>query len=225
MSTPTSTARPFVVKDCALAVLATGQRAQSLRELRDRLDVISPDSVYHHFWGRLLRPAFENPEFVNDFAAWAHHGLRDEPLAERLAVIDPTEFEDLEALRQELIDVIEARLDEHEAPAWAPRDRQFHFMSSQIVVFDTHQRLATPEALAAAVSGMSLGSVFYHFIDARRRTPDGRDDLRVWLEGFGPDLAPLSDALAGVDPYFSPLSRTRDVLAEVVAARLPREAS
>ena len=93
----------FVVRDCALIGLATGKRAQNLRELRDCLETITPGSIYYHFWGGRLRSRFDDPEFNNDFAAWARHALHDWVLAERLAVIDPTAAADLEELRRDLI--------------------------------------------------------------------------------------------------------------------------
>ena len=161
----------FVVNDCALVPLATGVRAQNLPGLRDGLLAVPADSVYYHFWGGLLRARFDDPEFNNDFAVWARHALHDLPLAERLAVIDPADFVDAEALRQEVLEVVEQRLDEIEVPAWAPRDRQFHFMRGQLVVFDTGRRLHEPRELVDLLPQLSAGSVFYHLIDARRREP------------------------------------------------------
>lgn len=206
---------PFAVKDCALAAIATGRRAQNLRELRDHLQAVPPGCIYYHFWGGLLRPRFDDPEYNNDFASWVRHALHDMRLAERLGVIDPAEFGDLEALRQELLDIIEQRLDETEFLAWAKRDQQFHFMRSQTVVFDTRKRVARPEELAAAIPSMSLGSIYYHFIDARHRAPQGVDDFRAWLERLGEEHAPLRDRLAGVDPYFASLRELRAQLAAV----------
>jgi hypothetical protein len=46
---------PFGVTDCALIALATGERAQNLRELLDRLVRTRDDGViYYPFWGGLL---------------------------------------------------------------------------------------------------------------------------------------------------------------------------
>ena len=160
---------PFLVKDCALVTVATGKKAQNLKELRDNLLTVHPGSVYHHFWGGLMRPRFDDPEYNNDFAEWAHHALQDDILAERLAVIDPDPHADLESLRQEVIEVIEERLDSIQTVAWARPDMQFQFVRAQMVVFDTRGKLERPEELVHAVPGMSVGSIFYHFIDARRR--------------------------------------------------------
>jgi hypothetical protein len=207
----------FAIKDCALATTATGRRAQTLRELRDILRDIHPGCIYNHFWGTLLRPQFSDREFNNDFATWCHQSLHDTVIAERLAVIDPADFEDMEGLRQELIEVIDERLDETEVMLFARPDQQFYFTRSIIVVFDTYRRLQEPAELARSFR-LSVGSIFYHFIDARRRDPIWVDDFRAWLMGLGPEYKPVCDALAEVDPYFDSLFVLRDRLAEVFAA-------
>lgn len=209
----------FAVKDCALISLATGRRAQNLRELREILFGINPGSLYYHFWGGLLQPRFEEREYNNDFAAWARHGLHDNALAERLAVIDPAGHGDLEGLRRELIDVIEARLDEIDHVPWARLDQQFEFIHSQIVVFDTRKRVESPEDLAALISTLSTSSIFYHFIDARRRSERNVDDFCAWLSTFGAEQDALCEQLAAVDPYFLPLTELRRQLAALFAGQ------
>ena len=213
---------PFAIKDCALVALATGRRAQNLRELRDQVMEIHAGSLFHHFWGGLLLPRFEEPEYNNDFAAWARHCLHDNRLAERLAVIDPTDFPDLEALRRELLEVIEERLEESEHVPWTKGDQQFQFVRSQVVVFDTHKRAETPEALGEMIPHLPVGSIFYHFIDARRRPPVRVDDFRAWLSGCGDRYAPLVDGLSAVDPFFATLTQLRAQLAAVFQEHLPR---
>ncbi|MBW1989534.1 MAG: hypothetical protein JRI97_08305 [Deltaproteobacteria bacterium] len=211
----------FTIQDCALAAIATGVEAQNLRELRDRLMSINRDSIYYHFWGGMLRPRFEDLEFRNDFAVWAHHGLHDPVLAERLGIIDPTDFPTLDELRDELLDTIEERLDETEIVPWAKPENRFHFIRSQIVVFDTHLTVRSPEELAKAVPHMSVGSVFLHFVDARRRTPKGTDDFRAWMEGCFPEgYEALHHDLANLDYFFYTLTELRQKLAEVFERHL-----
>ncbi len=200
---------PFVVRDCALVAISTGKRAQNLRELRDHTVNIHEGSLYHHFWGGLLQPRFDDPQFNNDFANWSHYRLHDNVLAERLAIIDPTDFDDLECLRRELLEILEQRLDEVENPAYVPTDHQFHFTRSQIVVFDTGWRIEKPEHLPDLVAKMSVGSIFYHMIDARRRYPKGLDDFQAWLQGFGDRFDPICERLASIDPYFIALVALR----------------
>lgn len=216
---------PFFVKDCAAAAIATGRRAQNLRELRDHLLVVHPGSIYHHFWGALLRPGFEDPEYNNDFASWARHALHDAALAERLAVVDPAQFDNMEDLRQELVDEIEDRLDETEFLTWARRDQQFHFIRAQTVVFDTKKQASDPNELARLVPTLSTSSIFYHFVDARRRVQGAEDDFRAWLAQFGPQTQGLHERLAAVDPYFTTLVDMRTRLAGIFEAFLAEEAA
>jgi len=204
---------PFAVKDCALITIATGERAQNLRELKDRIMTTHQGCIYYHFWGGLLRASFDDPEYQNDFAAWAWRGLHDAHLAERLALIDPSEYPDLEDLRRELIDVLEERLEETEHIPWARNDRQFYLMRSQIIVFDTSIRIHNIEGLALYIPRFSRSSIFYHFIDARRRTASRRDDFSEWLGGFGNEHESMVRRLADIDPYFSTLTELRDEIA------------
>lgn len=211
---------PFVLRDCALVPIAAGIRAQNLKELYEGLRTVPASSIYHHFWGRLLRPQFDEPEYSNDFASWARRGLHDKPLAERLSMIIPADFADMEALREELLDVVAERLDETETVPWAKVDQQFYFLRSQIIVFETGRHFSRPEEILPQLPSLNSGSIYYHFIDARRRTPLHKDDLSIWLEGLD-DSCPLAEALAQIDPYFSSLEELRNLIAATCRDHLP----
>ena len=126
----------------------------------------------------------------------------------------------MEALRQILIDIIDERLYESEMVPWAKRDRQFYFKRSQIVVFDTKKRIKDPRMLADVVPSMSLGSIFYHFIDAHGRTPEGIDDFSAWLNGFGNRYTALCKEIAAIDPYFTTLYEVRERLGQLMTTYL-----
>lgn len=206
---------PFAVKDCALITIATGTKAQNLKEFAVALKSVPSGSIYHHFWGRLLRPLFDEPEYNNDFASWASRGLHDKPLAEQLSMVIPTDYEDLEGLRQEMVEVVEQRLDESEYVPWAKTDQQFHFLKSQIVIFDTGIRYDHPSELVPQINKLSTGSIYYHFIDARNRTEERHDDFSSWLNGLGNGYADLVKKLCSVDPYFSSLKEIRLIVSNI----------
>jgi hypothetical protein len=210
----------FEIKDCALIAIATSKRAINLRELQGILTQISLDSIYYHFWGGLLQPRFEEREYNNDFAAWAWYALHDAPLGERLAVVDPNDFSDLENLRQELLEIIEERIDEKESLAYTLATSYFEFIRSQIVIFDTLQRAHNPEELTTLVPDMSTGSIFYHFIDARRRLDNQGDDFRIFLSCHGEKYEDLCCRLAAIDPYFGTLSELKKQVVDVFSANL-----
>lgn len=207
----------FVIKDCALATISVGRRAQTLRELRNAVRDVPADSIYYHFWGTLLRPSYSEREYNNDFAAWAKRSLHDQQLAERLAVIDPSGFPDIEALRAALVDELEECLDECTVIPTAALTEQLYFLRGLLVVFDTHRRLTTPEELPAAAAQMSAASIFYHFIDARGRTEAGVDDFRAWLACLEDPHEDLQSRLASLDPYFGSLTSLRNRLTRLFA--------
>lgn len=213
---------PFIVKDCTLISIATGEEAQNLRELSDRLKSIHPGCIYYHFWGGMLRSSFDEPEYQNDFAAWAWHCLHDSRLAERLAIIDPSHHREIEDLRRELVDVIEERLAESETVPWAQSGQRFKFIRSQIIVFNPDKRINHPEEMAEQIAGLSLGSVFYHFIDARRRTESGRSDFVEWLrmdeDGQYDEMIKQINA---IDPYFTTLTDLRRDFAAIFHNNCP----
>ena len=204
--------RTFVVKDCTLVQLSTGIRAQSLKDLREGIASVESSCIYYHFWGNKMAPSFEEQEYNNDFATWVAKELNDVVLAEKLSVVDPSQFASLEELREELLDVIDQRLDELDYPPVAKYDRQFHFIKGFVVVFDTYRRVEHPKDMCLEIPKMSTGSVFYHFVDARRRNPEGLDDFRSWLLSFGEDYIELVRRIAEIDPFFKKMSEVKEEL-------------
>ena len=112
---------------------------------------------------------------------------------------------------------MEQRLDEIETLPWAKIDMQFHFVRSQIIVFDTRNRIEAPEQLVEAVPKMSVGSIFYHCIDARRRSSEMMDDFRSWLRSCGADYEDLFLRLGELDPYLGSLVELRRQLTNLFA--------
>jgi hypothetical protein len=71
-----------------------------------------------------------------------------------------------------------------------------------------------------ALPKMSLGSIFFHFIDALRRNPDSIDDLRVWLGRFEKKYQNVIHKLASIDPYFLTLNQLRTKVANILEQNL-----
>jgi hypothetical protein len=67
-----------------------------------------------------------------------------------------------------------------------------------------------------------LGSLFYHFIDSRRRTQSRRNDFSEWMGGWGEQYAQLAAQIAAVDPYFNSLTELRDHLHAILQSNLQK---
>lgn len=208
---------PFQIKDCALIVrICDLLPAINLRELHERVSNCPADSLYHHFCETVLRPSFDDPEFHNDFAVWARRALHDHVLAEKLEILDPYSFASMDELRKEILDILGDRLSEVHYVPWALHDRAFFFHRATTVVFDTNMTIESPKDLCDAVSKMSTSSLYYHFWEARRRTPDHLDDFSVWLKDWNDRGEPLIEAFSQIDFYFMSLRELQDRLYRVM---------
>ena len=211
---------PFEVKDCALLARMSGlPPAFNLRELRERIAVCGENVLFHHFCETPLRTSFDNPDYRNDFAVWSKLYLEDRVLAERLGILDPYSFPSLGGLRAATLEVIDERLGELTMIPWARPGDELFFMEATTVVFDTGIRISHPRELAASIGAMTAGSVYFHFLEARRRPPFGKDDFTAWLlENFNDEKnRAYIEAMGRIDFYFHSLPHLRRELVKVLS--------
>lgn len=211
MTSKTENIQPLEIKDCNVLNIATGVRAQNLRELSDALVNIHPGCITYHFWAKKLRPTFEEPEYNNDFATWAYNNLHNNKLAERLSLINPGKFSDTEDLRKKLIKVTNLSLEEDKSPESSKESEKFQFTRSEIVLFDKGITINTPEELVGLINELSLGSIYYHLIDSNEIS----SNITSWLLQFGDKYKSLTEQIASLDPYFYTLDELRTRVSKI----------
>jgi hypothetical protein len=106
---------------------------------------------------------------------------------------------------------------------WPQATDPIHFLQAMTIVFDTGILVEEAENLLPAVANMSLGSIYFHFIEARRREPMGGDDFTAWLHSWNSSHADLIDALTQIDFYFLSLRELKRELISVLSHHLHRE--
>jgi hypothetical protein len=168
-----------------------------------------------------MRPQIGESEYNNDFAWWAGDSLGEKALAERLSVMNPGDYATLEDLREDMIALLEDRMDEGDFLSWARSSYPFFFTRAQMLVFDTGVSASRPEELGDALKQVPYSSVFYHFLDARRRTPEGEDDFCYWLGQFGEEAGPLRRELRNLDPHLLSLEELQKAIVSVVELYMP----
>ena len=87
MSAPATATDPFRFIGCVELRQSLDQRATDERELLDRLEDVPAGSIFYHTHGYCLRHRPITTAYGNDFAAWVATQVRDQVLAERLAVV------------------------------------------------------------------------------------------------------------------------------------------
>jgi len=190
--------------------------AVNLRELRERISVCPEACLFHHFMETLVRPSFDDPEFRNDFAVWSARYLRDRVLAERLGIVNPYKFDTLQQLRETVVEIIDDRLSEVPYIPSVPKGDDFRFMQAATIVFDAGISLEHPRELYKVLPQMSNSSIYYHFIEARRRTVQRVDDFTAWCHGVGEECQDLIEAFKGIDFYYLTLPELKRILIETV---------
>ena len=114
----------------------------------------------------------------------------------------------LQALREELVSVVDEHLRRLGIVPQAVSGEPFDFIQSRIVEVPTGIEVRTLQELRDALLEVDQSSLYFHLVEARLRLGRGRNDFAAWLErGLGlPDLAARVQA---VNPYSSSLEQTR----------------
>ena len=119
---------------------------------------------------------------------------------------------------KELIELVDDKgFAEFEIKRQGFRLRISRFKEANTVIFGTGERVLAPRELAPVILKMTNGSIYYHFLESRRRPPIGMDDFSAWLTEQGEEFQPYVDALGSVDFHFHNLAHLRK---EVVRALL-----
>jgi hypothetical protein len=101
---------PFFFTGCWELREMLGRNARDEQQLLEIIEEVPLDSIYYHTHSFFLRHKYIAGPYPNDFATWAAIQVRDRVLGERLAVLDPHDFDNLEALRNEIVTIIEGHL-------------------------------------------------------------------------------------------------------------------
>jgi hypothetical protein len=199
--------------------LVTNRRARDLAELIGHLREVSGAVIYHHTHHFLVQHQYLSPEPPNDFAHWVTAVLQEDRLGEQLAAIDMIQFRSLRVLRDRLVAMIEAYLEQRRELRTAPPGEEFYFGESATFVMPTGLTAHDLAEFADCVERLGFGSLSFHFFDARLRLERGENDFSEWLRtALGEDA--LAAAIARLDPYTHTLDSLRREVVRLVRRRL-----
>jgi trehalose synthase-fused probable maltokinase len=210
---------PFRFVGCIELQEFVGARAEDERQLAELIDQVPVDSIYFHTHAFFLRHKFVAGIYPNDFASWVAVHVRDQVLGERLAMVDPVEFVDLEALRQEFVTVIDEHLRRLQVVPRAVSAEPFDFVMARLVPIPLAVEAKTLAELRQTLLEVDVSAIYFHLVEARRRLGQRDNDFARWLErGLG--MRELSDRVRALNPYTASLERTRARLIQLCDAAL-----
>ncbi|MDA8325798.1 MAG: DUF5752 family protein [Nitrospiraceae bacterium] len=212
-------AKPFIFNQCITIPKATGKWAKNLKELKEKIAVISPVSIYHHTYQYFLKGHIL--EYTNDFAQWAGESLEARALSEHLSIVDPYEFNDIEDLRKKLLNVIDDYMERFTGPRDAVQGNEFFFNEGFTIIFPAGMKVRNLAEFQIAIKSLEKGSIYYHFYDARAR--HGVDDFSTWmLDALG--KGKLAAKIKSIDPFMHNTEEVRAHIIEAVGDELRSEA-
>ena len=198
----------FIFIGCSELREMLGKQADDEKKLVELLEEVPLDSVYFHTHSFFLRHRYLAGAFPNDFAQWVATQVRDLVLGERLAVVDPFEFDSMESLREELISIIDDHLTHTSIVPRVVYGQPFFFNQSRIIEVPTGIEARTLHDFRTAISEVEASAIYYHMFEARIRLARQESDFSFWIEtSLGlPDFAAH---IRAINPYLGSLERIR----------------
>lgn len=157
----------------------TGLCASNLEEFIEALQKVDNGSLLYHLYINIFNYHNIPTYYTNSFAYWLYtNGYR--ALAEKLSQIDPTDYCDIEEVRQKMLSILKEHREEPKAPL-----EPFYFMSVYSEVFETGYVANSLEELIEGIRSSSIYSIFYHMIMSKLRKRRLINDYSEWLIGMG----------------------------------------
>lgn len=184
---------PFRFIGCMELREILGVRAHDEQRLLELVEEVPPDSVYYHTHSYFLRHAYLQGGYPNDFATWVARHVQDPVLGERLAAIDPFDYENLEALRADLAGIIAEHLSHVKTIPRVVTGEPFEFIRSHVIDVDLGMEVRTLKEFRDDLERVEIGAIYNHVCEARMRKGRSAGDFACWFmakEGLDmPELA------------------------------------
>jgi len=207
---------PFWFSECIVMPMPTGKTAANIRDLLQTIREVNESTLAYHLWQSRMSIAHPDVEYPNDFAIWSANALHDSRLAEKLSVIDPFSFDDMEGIRGALVDLMEDYLWDLPSVPWASPGFEFFFCDASTIVLRSPIVAQTLSEFCSGIMNVGQNSIYYHLMDARWRLRSMKmDDFSYWIkQSF--DLPELVSEIQGIDVWFYSLEEIRQTIFELV---------
>lgn len=184
---------PFRFVSCMDLREVLGARAHDEQRLLELIEEVPLDSIYYHTHSYFLRHAYLQGLYPNDFATWVAVHVQDPILGERLSVIDPFDYENLEALRTDLAGIIAEHLNRLKTIPRVVTGEPFEFIRSHVIDVDLGMEVWTLKEFRDSLEQVEAGAIYNHVCEARMRKGRSPGDFACWFmakEGLDmPELA------------------------------------
>jgi hypothetical protein len=199
----------------------TGLRAYNLRQIARYIKEVPGSCIYHHTHRFLQQRQYHSPEPPNDFAYWISNVLGEKKLGEQLASIDIARFNDINSLRNAIIEIIDRYLHKNFLSGFRKLEKgeAFYFMKSVSFILPTPYAADNLEEFIEALKNITTDSIYFHTFEARLRLGRETNDFSDWIE-YSVGNKKLAHDIARLDPYTHTLEELRMVMIRLVEKHL-----
>jgi len=199
---------PFRFTGCWELKEMVGRTARDEQQLLEAIEEIPLDSLSFHTHSFFIRHKYIAGPYPNDFATWAAIQVRDRVLGEKLGILDPYDFESLEALRSEIVNIIDEHLSQLQIVPRVVYGEPFHFMQSRIIEVPTGLEARSLAEFRETLAAVDASAVYYHNFEAILRLGRRMGDFAFWIEQQL-DLPELAQKISRIDFYMISLESVR----------------
>ncbi|HWF59779.1 MAG TPA: DUF5752 family protein [Nitrospira sp.] len=201
----------FTFIGCSEVQEILGQQAEDEKELAELVEEVPLDSIHFHTHSYFLRHRFIERAYPNDFAQWVVMQVGDHVLGERLAVVDPFDYPNLEDLREEIISIIDDHLSRMSVIPRVVFGEPFHCKRSRILEVPIGLEVRSLAEFRQAVADVDVSAIYFHMFEAHFRLGREESDFSAWIRS-GLGLHELADCIRSINPYLGSLERLRSSL-------------
>lgn len=172
---------PFVFKSEFWIPRYTGIKVYSIKDFLEALKLVDKFSIFYHMYINIFNyhnlPTF----YTNSISYWFYsngHLL----LAEKISIIDPLDYCDLEELRNVLIKTLEENYDKN----WDDKEKNpFYFIKAEREIIECQRIAENLEQFIEGIKESSINSLFYHLVTSRIENNTLVNDYSSWLLHIG----------------------------------------
>jgi hypothetical protein len=213
---------PFLFTGCWELREMVGRSARDEQQLLEAIQEIPLDSLSYHTHSFFLRHKYIAGPYPNDFATWAAIQVRDRVLGEKLGILDPYDFDNLEALRAEIVNIIDEHLSQLQIIPRVVYGEPFDFMQSRIIEVPTGLEAQTLAEFRKILATVDASVVYYHNFEAILRLGRRKGDFAFWIEEQL-DLPELAQKISRVDFYMTSLESVQHQIIKLCDEVLKKE--
>ena len=199
-----------------------GRSAWDEQQLLEAIEEIPLDSLFFHTYTFLLRHIYIAGPYPNDFATWVALQVGDRVLGEKLGNLDPYDFKNLEALRVNIVSIIDEHLSQLQIIPRVSYGEPFHFMQSRIIEVPTGLEARSLAKFRKILATVDASAVYYHNFEAILRLGRKMGDFALWIEEQL-NLPELAQKISKVDFYMTSLESIRHRIIKLCDEVLEKE--